>query len=280
MVHCDDQFEEQIKEYRKARRLLFLRNLNFKADRAEIEAIVLAKLTSPDSAKFFWPPARPGQFTYPNRHTGSVMVGFNQRPDARAAEGELTGLEIRGRPVVLDRAAKSMNPEHRNNPAAAPNFPAPTSAALAIPALPPPPATAATIAAAITPGIAAVMNHAMAPSMAPVIAAAVAPTIAAAIAAAVAAATPLTTPHITAPAAVAATAPVIPPFAAPAHAAVTHAAAIPPAYDCFSSRQETTLFPPRGIKREPDETFEHQGWNQNSSENDNQSFPSAKKRRL
>ncbi|TQN69814.1 hypothetical protein CSHISOI_05755 [Colletotrichum shisoi] len=108
MVHCDEQFEEQIKEYRKTRRLFFLRNLNFKADRAKIEAIVLAKLTSPDSAKFFWPPARPGQFTYPNRHTGSVMVGFNHRPDARAAEGELTGLEIHGRPVILDRAAKRM----------------------------------------------------------------------------------------------------------------------------------------------------------------------------
>lgn len=106
MAPYNAQWEAQIEVYRKNRRLLVARNIDFKATRAAFEADVRARLTKPDSVIFLWPPPSSAQYTNQNRHRGWVMLAFNQRPDARTVEGDLKDYVFRDRPIRIDRASR------------------------------------------------------------------------------------------------------------------------------------------------------------------------------
>ncbi|KAG8427608.1 hypothetical protein J3459_006533 [Metarhizium acridum] len=88
MAPYHTEWEEYVKPFRKNRRLLVARNIDFNATRAEFEDNVRAKLTKPGSVIFLWPPA-PAQYNSLNKHTGSRMLGFNHRPDASTAQSDL-----------------------------------------------------------------------------------------------------------------------------------------------------------------------------------------------
>ncbi|KAL6406980.1 hypothetical protein AUP68_09800 [Ilyonectria robusta] len=106
MAPHNSQWEAQIEDYRRNRRLLAARNIDFKASRATFEADVRAKLTKPGSVIFLWPPPSSAQYSNPNRHRGWVMLAFNQRPDARTAEVDLKDYVFRNRPIRVDRAMR------------------------------------------------------------------------------------------------------------------------------------------------------------------------------
>lgn len=106
MAPHNSHWEAQIEDYRKNRRLLVARNIDFKATRATFEADVRAKLTKPGSVIFLWPPPSSAQYSNPNRHSGWVMLAFNQRPDARTAEVDLKDYVFRNRPIRIDRAMR------------------------------------------------------------------------------------------------------------------------------------------------------------------------------
>ncbi|VUC36894.1 unnamed protein product [Clonostachys rosea] len=102
----DPVWEARLAPARKARRLLYARNINLQVSRAIFEAGVRGKLSKPDSVEVLWP-------TLPNqsngsscRHTGWAMLQFENRPDCRSALEELQGLEFLGRQVNVEKAGK------------------------------------------------------------------------------------------------------------------------------------------------------------------------------
>ncbi|KAH6972540.1 hypothetical protein BKA56DRAFT_677490 [Ilyonectria sp. MPI-CAGE-AT-0026] len=150
------QGETQIEDYRRKRRLLVARNIDFKATRATFEADVRAKLTKPGSVIFLWPPPSSAQYSNPNRHRGWVMLGFNQRPDARTAEVDLKDYVFRNRPIRIDRAMRHTPGSSRARTAAS----ATTTSVTATPAIAP--AIAASTTTALTTGTTATPPTALA----------------------------------------------------------------------------------------------------------------------
>ncbi|KAM5370287.1 hypothetical protein ACJZ2D_008583 [Fusarium nematophilum] len=107
MAPYNAEWEGQIEGFRKNRRLLVARNINFKETRASFEANVRARLTKPDSVIFLWPPPSSPQYSNPTRHMGWVMLAFNQRSDVKTAEDDLTNYEFAGRQIRICRASKA-----------------------------------------------------------------------------------------------------------------------------------------------------------------------------
>ncbi|KAG3183893.1 hypothetical protein PC129_g25321, partial [Phytophthora cactorum] len=100
------QWEDQIKEFRKNRRLLVARGISFSVTRATVEAYIRVKLTKPNSVIFFWPPSS-ALLRNPARHMGWVVLGFDQRSDARTAEVDLQNCELNSRQFRVDRASRT-----------------------------------------------------------------------------------------------------------------------------------------------------------------------------
>ncbi|EFY90415.1 hypothetical protein MAC_03661 [Metarhizium acridum CQMa 102] len=85
MAPYHTEWEEYVKPFRKNRRLLVARNIDFNATRAEFEDNVRAKLTKPGSVIFLWPPA-PAQYNSLNKHTGSRMLGSSAAAESESTE--------------------------------------------------------------------------------------------------------------------------------------------------------------------------------------------------
>ncbi|KAK2023806.1 hypothetical protein LX32DRAFT_697651 [Colletotrichum zoysiae] len=149
MAPRNDQWEAQIEGYRKNRRLLVARNVEFDGTRVEFESDVRAKLTKPDSVTFLWPPSSSPQYSDPTRHMGWVMLAFDLRLDLKTAVADLRDYVFRGRLVNIDRASRVAYTSGSRQPATAPVTAAP--AATAATAAPPTAAPAATTAPAAAP---------------------------------------------------------------------------------------------------------------------------------
>jgi hypothetical protein len=106
MSKHNQQWEDLLKGYRKNKRLLVARNIDFRATRAAVEADIRAKLTKPDSVIFLWPPPYAANYSNPTRHMGWMMLSFSQRPDAKTAEEDLKNYEFLGRQVSIKRASR------------------------------------------------------------------------------------------------------------------------------------------------------------------------------
>jgi hypothetical protein len=106
MAPHNTQWEDQIEGFRKNRRLLVARGIPFNATRAAFEADIRAKLVKPDSVIFLWPPPPSANCSNPTRHSGWVMLAFNQRPDAKTAEVNLKNNKFRGRRIRVERASR------------------------------------------------------------------------------------------------------------------------------------------------------------------------------
>ncbi|KPM44542.1 hypothetical protein AK830_g1974 [Neonectria ditissima] len=143
MSHYNAQWEDQIKEFRKNRRLLVARGISFSVTRATVEAYIRVKLTKPNSVIFFWPPSS-ALLRNPAHHMGWVMLGFDQPSDARTAEVDLQNCELNSRQFRVDRASRTAYaPRSSRLRETAPTTAAPTIAAPTAPA--PAPATAAPV---------------------------------------------------------------------------------------------------------------------------------------
>ncbi|KAH7010036.1 hypothetical protein EDB80DRAFT_868556 [Ilyonectria destructans] len=143
MAPYNAQWEAQIEVYRKNRRLLVARNIDFKATRAAFEADVRARLTKPDSVIFLWPPPSSAQYTNQNRHRGWDYV-FRDRPiriDRASRVAHAPGAS-RAHADASTTAAAATTAPTTATPAIAPAIVAPTTTA---PTTAPPtaPATAA-----------------------------------------------------------------------------------------------------------------------------------------
>ncbi|WYZ35848.1 hypothetical protein EsH8_X_000495 [Colletotrichum jinshuiense] len=144
------EWEDHIKVFRKNRRLLVARGIDFTGTRAAFEAGIRAKLTKPNSVIFLWPPSADN--SNPTRHSGWVMLGFNQRPDVKTAEDDLKNHEFRGRPVRIDRASRvaynsSSSGTQETNATMTPTVGVPTTTAPPTTAAPTAPSTAPSTAA-------------------------------------------------------------------------------------------------------------------------------------
>lgn len=83
-------------------RLLVVKNIHFKASTADFKKVCRAKLSKPQTVKFIWrAPDRPGQ-----SHRGFVMLEFDFRSDLRRAETELERMQVRNRPVRVEKASR------------------------------------------------------------------------------------------------------------------------------------------------------------------------------
>ncbi|OIW30159.1 hypothetical protein CONLIGDRAFT_644173 [Coniochaeta ligniaria NRRL 30616] len=107
------QWDDLVGPMARSGRLLVARSLHFRVTRPQVEASIRARLSRPDSVRFFWPredhsrtPVNRLGARYNNCHRGFVMLGFDVRDDARTAENELANLVIRDRPVTIQRVSK------------------------------------------------------------------------------------------------------------------------------------------------------------------------------
>jgi hypothetical protein len=98
----DEQFESRVSTYREKQRLLVVKSLPFRASIADIKKACREKLTKPETARFFWSQPEDSK----NKHPGWCMVGFDFRGDFRQAQQDLQGLEIRGRPIRMEKAKR------------------------------------------------------------------------------------------------------------------------------------------------------------------------------
>lgn len=100
-------FENHIEAYRRNRRCLVARNINFGSTRAQFEASVRVRLTKRDSVTFFWPPSTDVRFRHnKKRHQGYVFLGFETKSDAELAEQDLQNYVFSGRAVNVVRASR------------------------------------------------------------------------------------------------------------------------------------------------------------------------------
>ena len=102
MSGYNEQFESQIKVYRKRQRLLVAKSIHFRAPCADFKAACRAKLSKPETVKFFW---RDGQDSW-MKNPGWAMLGFETRPDRKQAEDELKQFGFRGRDIKIQRASQ------------------------------------------------------------------------------------------------------------------------------------------------------------------------------
>ncbi|KAL7913142.1 hypothetical protein GGI35DRAFT_476948 [Trichoderma velutinum] len=145
MAPRNAHFENQIEVYRRARRCLVARNINFGSTRAQFETSVRARLTKGGSVTFFWPPSTDVRFRHnKKRHQGYVFLGFETRADARLAEQDLQNYVFSGRAVNVFRASREAFVPgcEQEQATSAPATAASTAATTTAP--PPPPSTAVT----------------------------------------------------------------------------------------------------------------------------------------
>ncbi|KAF7548674.1 hypothetical protein G7Z17_g6900 [Cylindrodendrum hubeiense] len=95
MAPHNSQWEDQIKGFRKNRRLLVARGIPFSATRAAFETDLRAKLTKPDSVIFFWPSPSPSSANYnnpahQNRSSKKVCVSSGNTPTLATAVSTTT----------------------------------------------------------------------------------------------------------------------------------------------------------------------------------------------
>ncbi|KAK1770067.1 hypothetical protein QBC33DRAFT_310691 [Phialemonium atrogriseum] len=104
MAPHNAQWEAQIEGLRKNRRLLVARGIPFNATRAAFETGLMAKLAKPNSINFLWPPPSSANYSNQTRHSGWVMLAFNQRTDIILAQADLKEYKFSGHRIKIDRA--------------------------------------------------------------------------------------------------------------------------------------------------------------------------------
>lgn len=98
MVYVEE-FEAELEQHRRDRRVLYARNIPFAIAPRHFEADARARLSHQDSVTFHWPPPRSpwypvrpllrGWIPMPDQHTGYVMLVFDTRANRQTAETEL-----------------------------------------------------------------------------------------------------------------------------------------------------------------------------------------------
>lgn len=108
MAARNQEFEQQLAQFRANRRLLTALNLPVGARRDAVQSAIRTSLSDPSSVTFFWPPIPSDRPVWirndPRHHIGWVMLGFSLRTKARAAENDLRNLKINGRAINIQRA--------------------------------------------------------------------------------------------------------------------------------------------------------------------------------
>ncbi|KAH7127451.1 hypothetical protein EDB81DRAFT_764628 [Dactylonectria macrodidyma] len=131
MANYDEQFESQLTEYRNKGQLLAATNINLQASRADFKTVCRAKLSQPNTVRFFWQEANNPRHT----HRACAMLAFEFQTDLRRAQDELTDIQLLGRDVVIERESKETHCP-RTQPAAtttaATTTAVPSTAALSI----------------------------------------------------------------------------------------------------------------------------------------------------
>ena len=102
MPSYNAEFEGQLALYRRRQRLLVANNISFKATVTDFEIACRARLSQPNTVRFFW---RTPEKSW-NKNRGWVMLGFELRTDCRRALEELKDFEFRGRKIGVHKAGR------------------------------------------------------------------------------------------------------------------------------------------------------------------------------
>ncbi|KAH7310583.1 hypothetical protein B0I35DRAFT_412078 [Stachybotrys elegans] len=101
---------EQLARECRQRKVLIASSIPLRTPRADVEAACRARLSRPETARFYWEAHNRPWF----QHSGRVFIGFGDRPSRKTAHRELEGLIVSDRAVEVREAPRQRYTQRRD----------------------------------------------------------------------------------------------------------------------------------------------------------------------